>query len=141
MCKIKSLAMKMRKFFSSEQFTTNKEGADIIRRFVKDAVGPYEWDDFESVNQSNPDVDIAINLCWYYAAKFPAKNKNEYCGSEAVQFFLRIADALQEGRFAGLDRVAIKCELQTGRLPDQLRGVVDIDAGGNGDGDRLQSRT
>lgn len=124
MFKMKFLFIKIRNFFSSGQFTTNKEAASIIRRFVKGTCGPYEWDDLESINQTNPEVEIAINLCWYYATKFPAANKTEYCGRIADKFFLRIADALEEGRFIGLDHVAIKRDLQAGRLPSPLHSVV-----------------
>ena len=125
MYKIKSLAIKIRQFYSSGQFTTNTNAAAIIRRFVAGAGDPYEWDGLESIDQTNPDVDIAINLCWYYAAKFPAANEKEYCGRNADKFFLRIADALEEGRFAGLDRAVMKRDLQSGRLPDPLHSIVE----------------
>lgn len=125
MYKIKSLVMKIKSFCSRSQFITNKDAAEIIRRFAKGTSSPYEWDDLESINQSNPDVDIAINLCWYYAAKFPAANKTEYCERAADKYFLKIADALEQGHFAGMDRAAMKYDLQSGRLPDPLHRVVE----------------
>jgi hypothetical protein len=34
---------------------------------------PYEWDDFESVTEKNPSVNLALELSHHYARTYPAR--------------------------------------------------------------------
>lgn len=119
---------RIRRVLLGRKYTSRKEGADTIRKFVHGTSSDYEWDDFESIEEDNPEVDLAIRLCWFVATKFPARRKTEYCAPEALPYFLRIADALENGFFAKIDYEQAKVGLQRGVLTDYLNGVVDLDS-------------
>jgi len=117
---------KAKGFFGKGKHTTNEDAAAIIRRFVYGTSDQYEWDDFETQNEMNPEVDLAIHLCWYFAGEFPAKKPTEYCGRGADKHFLRIAEALEKGSFAKLDHEAIKKSLQNNIIPETIRSTLGI---------------
>jgi hypothetical protein len=119
----------IRDLFKKGKFTTNNDAANIIRKFANGTSShPYEWDDFETQNEENPEADIALELCWYFANKYPANQKTQYCGEIALAFFLKIADALEKNRFHGLDYEKIRGYLKSEVLPAE---IVDILRGDN----------
>ena len=77
----------------------------------------------------NPEVDLAINLCWFFAGEFPAEKPTEYCGRGADQYFLRIADALENGSFAKLDYEAIKKSLKKDILQASIHNILNVSDG------------
>jgi hypothetical protein len=107
------------------KFTTNQHAAGIIKRFISGSSDRYEWDDFETIPEKNPVVDLAIRLCWYFAAKFPATKPTEYCSSEADPWFLRIANALEKGSFADLDYEGVKQSLAQNKLPETVQRILE----------------
>jgi len=117
---------KIKDFFNKGKYTTNEDAAAIIRGFVRGTADSYEWDDFETQNELNPDVDIAINLCWFFAGQFPPEKPTEYCSRGADEYFLRIADALENGSFGRLDHKEIRKSLQKNILPKTISSVLDI---------------
>jgi len=91
-------------FLNKGKYTTNKDAAEIIRRFVNGTSrNPYEWDDFESIKENNPDVNLAIRLCWFFANRFPSDVPTKYCSQKANLFFLKIAEALENNKFQNMD--------------------------------------
>lgn len=114
--------------------TSNTEGAALIRRFVEGNIGPYEWDDFETHIELNPEVDLAIRLCWFFAGRFPSTRATEYCAREADQYFLRVADALERGHLRNLDIDKEKARLAKGQLSRtvaQMLNYMEDNAGGS----------
>lgn len=124
---MKNLIQKLKNYLGKGKYTTNEEAAAIIRRFVNGSSGdPYEWDDFETQNEENPAAEIALELCWYFANRYPAGSRTEYCDQKAVPFFLKIADALEENAFAGLNFEVIKESLKKGILPENIREILKL---------------
>jgi len=115
------------KFFKrAAKHTSCEDAAGIIKRFtLGGGKNPYEWDDFESITEDNPDVNLAIHLCWHYAGKYPARRPTEYCGQEAREYFLGIAYALENKLFSNLDHMGILRELKMGQMPESLGQLLD----------------
>jgi hypothetical protein len=91
----------LREFFSDSVYVSNESAARIIRGFVNGTQrNDGDWDDLESVNHSNPEVSLAIDLCKNYAESYPPTRDSEYCGANASPYFLAIADVLEEGLLA-----------------------------------------
>ena len=66
-----------------------------MERFVTGDVGPYEWDDFESVGHPDRTIQVFVWLVWQVAGRFPPRNKTEFCASEAAPILLNLAKALR----------------------------------------------
>lgn len=108
------------------KFTTAERAAEIIRKFATDRTDdPYEWDDFETQNEENPVVDLAIRLCWHFAARFPGSNEREYCGPEAVPWFLAVANALEKRLLSDVDYEVAKKSLEHNELPQSLAHALE----------------
>ena len=123
---MKRIFQKVIDFFDKGKYTTNENAAAIIRRFIHGTGDPYEWDDFESVDHTNPDVDLAIKLCWFFAGEFPAKKPTEYCDQRADTYFLKIADALENNQFHDMDHEAVKESLKKNELPKSVSSILSI---------------
>ena len=121
-----SIIKSIQRILKRGKFTSNEAGANVIRRFIRGHGDPYEWDDFETVNEENPDVDLAIRLCWYFAAIFPAKSPTEYCANEASPYFLAVADALEKGFLGTLDSVEVVKSLKKNQLPDNVKCLLNV---------------
>jgi hypothetical protein len=107
--------------FHSSKYTSNEESADIIRRFINGTAStPYEWDDFEVIEERNPEANLAIKLCWYYANKYPPDAKTKYCGEEASHYFLQVANALEKNLFKDVDIGKALLLLEKGKLSDDI---------------------
>jgi hypothetical protein len=102
------------------------DAAKIIRRFVHNELTyPYEWDDFETITEDNPDVAIALNLCWYFANKYPERTPAEYCSEDAFPYFLAVAEALERNLFSELDHRQVIESLRNNELPDNVRVILE----------------
>jgi hypothetical protein len=112
--------------FLKGKYTANKDAADIIRRFANGTTLPYEWDDFETQNEDNPEADIAIKLIWFLASKYPAQKPTEYCDKKAIPFFLKIADALEKGEFRNVDPLEIQMCLKNRKLSERFNRILGI---------------
>ena len=122
---MKNIFQAIKDFLSKGKYTTNKDAAEIIRRFINnESRHPYEWDDFESQNEENSEVALALELCWFFANKFPANKPTEYCGDKANPYFLEIAGALEKNCFNGLNFEDIKKSLREGVLPKDISQML-----------------
>ena len=102
------------------KYTTNEQAADIIRRFVDGSGSPYEWDDFESQKENNPEAAIALELCIFFAKKFPGDETGLFCNEKALSYFLKIADTLEKCCFKDIDLEETKKSLRNGELPRNI---------------------
>jgi len=125
---MKFFIKKVKNFLLGRKYTENKDAAEIIRRFVHGTGDQYEWDDFETISENNPDVDLAIELCLFFAGEFPATNKNEYCDKQADPYFLKIAEALENSKFQDLDLEAVKDSLKKNVLPESVSRILGIES-------------
>ena len=79
-----------------EQKWTKAEVADLIERFVDGRTGPYDWDDFESVPITNPDLDAVRIECLEIHHKYPPGEAGGYCNEAGRAELRRIAAQLRE---------------------------------------------
>ena len=121
-----NIFLRILRWWNKGIYITNKDASTIIRNFVSGGGGQYEWDDFESVEHKNPETDLALRLCWFFARKYPAKKSTEYCGQQARRYFLIIADALESGQFNDLDFYSMKQSLKQGIMPEELANILKI---------------
>ena len=126
--KIKAIIQTIGNLSTGSKYTGNKDAAMVIRRFVCGTSVRYEWDDFESLTENNPEVDLDIRLCWFFARRFPSEKSTEYCGRGADVYFLKIADALENNRFNGLNYEMVKKSLKNNELPECVGSILDIRA-------------
>jgi hypothetical protein len=120
---IKSIA----DLFHRSQYVSNDVAASIIRGFASATLrDSYEWDDLEMANHSNPDVDLAVRLCWHFASLYPAQKSSEYCAKEAMPCFLAVANALEKGLPHLLDHAEIVKLLKQDKLPDEVARLLYI---------------
>jgi hypothetical protein len=112
-------------FQGSGKYTSNQEGADIIKRLVEGrAKYRYEWDHFESVTEENPSVNLAIELSHHYARTYPARVRKQYCGKDGALFFIAIANALGNDQFDNLDHNMVLQSLRQGNVPDEVKQIL-----------------
>jgi len=102
---------------------TNEEAAKIIRNFVNGtSTYDYEWDDFTCFIYENPDVNLALQLCWYFEGLYPARHNREYCGAEAFPYFIAVADLLEAGQLHSFanDETLQSFKPKTPKVPEEL---------------------
>ncbi|WP_372845269.1 hypothetical protein [Pontiella sp.] len=89
----------MFRFFRGKPpFTSSEVAAGYIEAFANDNLkDPYAWDDFELAPEANPEVNLAIRLCWFIAGTFPARTNSEYMNPDGKVYFKRIAQLLRDG--------------------------------------------
>jgi len=119
------LYQRLTNFLSGSCSMKNVEASNIIRRFVKgESQHRWEWDDFSSVRHTNPDVELALTLCWYYEGLYPSENPHEYCADEGALYFLKIADALEAGRFTKLKHKESIKSIKNKIIPDEIKETL-----------------
>ena len=114
----------------SGRYYTNAEAAKVIRNFVategEDDLcerDPWAWDDLENNDGSNPDVFVALILCYQYAERFPSTDPHKYCGDEAMPYFLEIAHELENNELSVANVDEVKAILQQQKYSNE---VVDF---------------
>jgi hypothetical protein len=115
--------------FGGSKYTSNEVAAVTIRGFVRgDMPDSYDWDDFETITEDNPDVNLALNLIWHFANKYPPTRPGQYCDREADPYFLMIADALEKNLFQDLDHNAVIAYLkENNELPNSIKNIFEKD--------------
>ena len=117
---------KIIRFLRQNQYVSNDLAVKIIRDFANGAQkDPYAWDDLETTNHSNPEVELAVRVCWYYAGEYPAKTTTEYCGEEAKPYFLAVANALENGKVRAMQYSELFEVLERGGLPHQIKVLLE----------------
>jgi hypothetical protein len=112
-------------FFRRSQYVSNDVAADVIRGFANGTSrDPGDWDDLESTNHSNHDVDLAVRLCWHFASQYPARKSTEYCAKEAMPYFLAVAEALEKGMLHSLNYAETVARLEQNQVPDEVTRLL-----------------
>ena len=110
-------------------FTPNEVAAGYIEAFANDTLNdPYSWDDFESGPEQNPEVELAIRLCWCIANRFPQRHHREYMNPDGKPYFKKIAQLLRGGELSDYKNLDLE-KVQRGDLPERLLSALSINLG------------
>jgi hypothetical protein len=74
-----------------------KELAALLRTFVAGTSGKWDWDDFISVPQRDPEIEAIRQRLLTIDQQYPPTKPGEYCNEHGAEAMLRIADALLDG--------------------------------------------
>jgi hypothetical protein len=111
-------------FKSKRNYTPNEIAAGYIEAFVNGTLrDPYSWDDFETIPDENPEVDLALHLCWMIARQHQPRHDKEYMAPTGKPGFLVVAGLLRSGKlqpFISLDRK----EVLEGNIPKPLSDLL-----------------
>jgi len=75
--------------------SSRQEVADILERFSDLGLGTWEWDDFVSVPQSDPELEDARKTCLRVRQQFPAGAAGAWCSPEGMEQIRRVAQKLR----------------------------------------------
>ena len=76
---------------------TKKEIADLIEAFIDGRSGDWDWDDFISIKQSDPEIESIRSKCAKLPEKFPPTVKGHYCAPDG---FIELKGMVKELREA-----------------------------------------
>jgi hypothetical protein len=76
---------------------TKAQIADIIDRFLTKSDEPWDWDDFISVRQHDPDIEGIRRFCAEIREKFPPDRRGEYTGEKGRRLLRELATKLRLG--------------------------------------------
>ncbi len=63
---------------------TKCEAADLIESFLNNVTGDWDWDDFISVRQSDPELETIRKRSAGLPEEFPPVEKGHYCGPQGI---------------------------------------------------------
>jgi hypothetical protein len=73
-----------------------EEIANLILRFLAGSVEPYEWDDFISVPQADPDLEAVRRTCVSLREEHPSSDHpREYCNAQGIELLEELARQLR----------------------------------------------
>lgn len=75
------------------------EIADIVEAFLLNKDGPWDWDDFISIRQSDPDMDKIRKMCADLPDCFPPNASGQYCNEEGMEFLRKLVVDLRSGKY------------------------------------------
>ncbi len=101
------------------------QAGHLLARFLDGSVGPYEWDDFESVDHADRAAQALVYVVWTMARRFPPERATECCGNGATRFLQRLADAARSERLDGPTE-AEWLELKAGGIPVRYRDLMGL---------------
>jgi hypothetical protein len=70
------------------------ELANLIKAFIDGTSGEWDWDDFTSVRQSDPDVEQARQRILAVPGRYPSSDKKHWCNEDGIEELLGIAESL-----------------------------------------------
>lgn len=75
---------------------TKLELAQLLESFIDGTCGRWEWDDFTSIRQKDPEIEKWRQELTLFDEKYPRRVATEFCNSEGSDEMLRIAKLLRE---------------------------------------------
>lgn len=72
------------------------ELADLIEAFVNGTSGEWDWDDFISVKQTDPQIEEIRRKCANVPLEFPPTRPGEYCSEGGVALLRNYVRKLRE---------------------------------------------
>ena len=76
-----------------------EEVATLIKTFLDDSCGEWDWDDFLSVKQKDPEIEKIRLFCAQISDLFPPTKNGEYCNEEGTLALQNFAQALEVGNW------------------------------------------
>jgi hypothetical protein len=70
--------------------------AGVIRKFLRGAVAPNEWDDFISVHSKDSTMEDIRLVCANIPKEFPTLDRRHYCSKAGFEKLERLARSLEE---------------------------------------------
>ena len=71
--------------------------AELLEGFVNGTCDEWEWDDFISVPQKDPELEAVRLRCETLDVEFPPRKAREYCNDEGAAILLNYAQQLRIG--------------------------------------------
>lgn len=71
-----------------------KELAELLKAFVGGRSGKWDWDDFISVPQREPEIERIRTRLLTIDREYPPTKPGQYCNDEGARELLAIADSL-----------------------------------------------
>jgi hypothetical protein len=71
------------------------EIADLIARCLTENCGEWEWDDFISIKQADPEIEDIRIMCGNLPKKFPPNSPYQYCNEEGIKFLKATVEKLR----------------------------------------------
>lgn len=72
------------------------EAAGVIRRFLEGTGDEWEWDDFLSIPQSDPETSKIQGFCRQLHSDYPSSKRTEYCNEDGLHMLRRLLKKLDE---------------------------------------------
>ena len=79
------------------------EIGDLIRAFLADEIGEWDWDDFISIRVENPLIQKVKDYCNSLPLISPPTDDYSYCSNSGVKELISLADELEKGEYAVLE--------------------------------------
>jgi hypothetical protein len=92
-------------FLVGPKTMTLEEAADSIEKFVNDTGGRWDWDDFISIRQKDPELEAVRLKCVSVADDFPSTDRRRYCsdgGFDALRYLLKDLRSRSRNTIVGL---------------------------------------
>jgi hypothetical protein len=77
---------------------TKVEVANEIAAFLDGQAGEWDWDEFVSLQLSDPELDAVRVLCAKLPELDPPVERGYYCGKKGISILAHLADDLRSGR-------------------------------------------
>lgn len=75
---------------------SKKQAATIIEDFIENRGGPWDWDDFLSVQIQDPTLERVRLLCIELPDRFPSKGPEHYCSDEGFEVLRTVVSQLRD---------------------------------------------
>jgi hypothetical protein len=75
---------------------TKNEIADLIEAFIDGRSGDWDWDDFISIKQADPEIDSIRAQCAKIPEIFPPTEKGYYCAPDGFKALKGLVQNLRE---------------------------------------------
>jgi hypothetical protein len=73
---------------------SKREVAILIRSFLDGSIGTWDWDDFTSIRQADPEIEAVRQRVIALYDEFPAGKSGGYCNDEGLAELIKIANTL-----------------------------------------------
>jgi hypothetical protein len=80
-----------------------EDAASTIEAFLNGTIGPWNWDDFTSIKQTDPVLESVRLRCSSVYAEYPATEKGHYCNSDGFQLLRELAQSVRTKRKSIVD--------------------------------------
>lgn len=73
------------------------DAISIIRGFINDEIGPWDWEDFISLKADRVALKRLVEFCSAVQVLYPSHSDHQYCSEEGAAKLAEAADAFERG--------------------------------------------